>query len=170
MSAADWGVAASVAAVVVAIIALAVALKGVRDQLRTATFLAYTERYGKTMAALPYAARRPGSGYRLDKVEMEERINVQSAFRDYFNLCSEELFLHSIGRIDAKTWQIWRLGIRQVMEFPCYEEVWKELGPEYEYYREFVRFMTDLRASSGAGDAPVSIPASGRRTKSIGRS
>jgi hypothetical protein len=126
VSLADWGVAASVAAVVVSAIAVVVALKGVRDQLRTATFLAYTERYGKIMAEVPYAARRPGSGYRLDKVAMQERIDVLSAFRDYFNLCSEELWLHSIGRIDAKTWQIWRLGIRQVMEFPCYEEIWKE--------------------------------------------
>jgi hypothetical protein len=120
----------------------------VRDQLRTATFLAYTERYGKIMAQVPYAARRPGSDYRFDKVAMQERIDVLSAFRDYFNLCSEELFLHSIGRIDRKTWQIWRLGIKQVMEFPCYEEIWKELGPEYEYYRDFVCFMTDLRVAT----------------------
>jgi hypothetical protein len=161
VSAADWGIAASVAAVVVSAIAVVVALKGVRDQLRTATFLAYTERYGKIMAHVPYAARRPGSDYRLDKVAMQERIDVLSAFRDYFNLCSEELFLHSIGRIDGKTWQIWRLGIKQVMEFPCYEETWKELGPEYEYYRDFVRFMADLHAAGRRPrDAPISIPAS----------
>jgi hypothetical protein len=160
VSAADWGVAASAAAVVVSAIAVVVALKGVRDQLRTTTFLAYTERYGKIMAQVPYAARRPGSGYRLDKVAMQERIDVLSAFRDYFNLCSEELFLHSIGRIDSKTWQIWRLGIRQVMEFPCYEEIWKELGPEYEYYEGFVRFMNDLSAvSRRRKDATVSNPA-----------
>jgi hypothetical protein len=160
VSAADWGVAASVAAVVVSAIAVVLALKGVRDQLRTATFLAYTERYGKIMAQVPYAARQPGSGYRLDKVAMQERINVLSAFRDYFNLCSEELFLHSIGRIDTKTWQIWRLGIRQVMAFPCYEEIWKELGPEYEYYGDFARFMTDLRvATHKPGDARSPNPA-----------
>lgn len=148
-------------AVVVSIIAVVVALKGVRDQLRTATFLAYTERYAKIMAQVPYPARRPGSGYRLDKVPIQERIDVLRAFRDYFNLCSEELFLHSIGRIDAETWQIWRLGIRQVMEFPCFEEVWTELGPEYEYYGDFVRFMTDLHvASRKPRDARVSSPAS----------
>jgi hypothetical protein len=163
VSPAVWGVAASVAAVVVSAIAVVVALQGVRDQLRTATFLAYTARYGKIMAEVPYAARRPGSGYRLDKVAMQERINVLSAFRDYFNLCSEELFLHSIGRIDAKTWQIWRLGIRQVMEFPCYEEVWKELGPEYDYYKDFVRFMIDLRipTHSGANDTGQPGPEGG---------
>jgi hypothetical protein len=143
----EWGTAASVAAVLVSAVAVVAALKGVRDQLRTTTFLAYTERYSKVMAQVPYEARRPGSSYSLVKAPVEERISVLSAFREYFNLCSEELWLHSIGRIDGKTWIVWRLGIRQVMDFPCYDEIWKELGPEYEYYREFHQFMTELRNS-----------------------
>src|SRR5689334_7030696 len=116
MAIGDW---AAVAAVLVAGAAIATSLRSVRDQLRISTFLAYTERYSEVMARLPFEARRPGSGYSLARVNEDERETVLSAFRDYFNLCSEELWLHRSRWIDKRTWDIWHSGMRRVFCFPC---------------------------------------------------
>ena len=144
MNADHWVAIASVGAVVVSAIAVVVSLRGVNDQLRTATFLAYTERYSTIMGRLPYEARRPSSGYRLESAPHEERIAVLGVFRDYFNLCSEELWLRSIGRIDRRTWAIWVEGMGQVTLFPAFREAWKELSEEYEPYTPFKKFMNEL--------------------------
>lgn len=49
MNTTQWIASASVAAVVISALAIAAALKGVRDQLRVTIFLTYTERYSKIM-------------------------------------------------------------------------------------------------------------------------
>jgi hypothetical protein len=140
---AQWVATASVAAVVVSAVAVAMALKGVRDQLRVSVFLTYTERYAKVMKAVPFEARRPGSDYRLASRPSDERTRVLEAFRDYFNLCSEEIWLHHHHRIDHSTWHVWERGMRQVARFPCFREAWEELAVEYNYYDVFLTFVND---------------------------
>ena len=70
MSFGEWIAAATV---VVTGLGVVMALKGVRDQLRISTFLAYTDRYAALMARMPFEARRPGSGYDLEQVPPEEK-------------------------------------------------------------------------------------------------
>lgn len=83
------------------------------------------------MAQLPFEARRPASGYRLDDVPPAERTAVLSAFREYFNLCSEEWWLQQSQRIDKTTWEVWKLGMKEVARFPTFVEAWHELSEEY---------------------------------------
>lgn len=64
------------------------------------------------------------------------------AFREYFNLCSEEMWLYKHRRIDRETWNIWEQGMRQVARFPSFLEAWQVLNIEYEYYDDFQRFIT----------------------------
>ncbi|HLQ56111.1 MAG TPA: hypothetical protein VK162_17805 [Streptosporangiaceae bacterium] len=117
-------------------------LKGVRDQLRVTVFLTYTERYAKVMDGVPFDARRPGSGYRLDSQPADERDRVLGAFREYFNLCAEEMWLHEHRRIDQATWRVWECGMQQVARFPSSQEAWEFLFSEYAYYGEFQDFVT----------------------------
>lgn len=69
----QWLVVANLGTVVVAMVTVFFGLKGVRDQLRTATFLAYTKRYGKIMRRLPLDARRPGGKFHLHELSEPER-------------------------------------------------------------------------------------------------
>jgi len=142
MNTTQWIASASVAAVVISALAIAAALKGVRDQLRVTIFLTYTERYSKIMNEVPFEARQPGSGYRLTSRPDDERTRVLEAFREYFNLCSEEMWLYKHRRIDRETWNIWEQGMRQVARFPSFLESWQVLNIEYEYYDDFQRFIT----------------------------
>jgi hypothetical protein len=54
------------------------------------------------MNGLPFEARQPGNEYRLASLSQEERIRVLSAFLEYFNLCSEETWLHQQRRIACR--------------------------------------------------------------------
>jgi hypothetical protein len=155
MTTTQWIAVASVAAVVVSAFAIAAALKGVRDQLRVTVFLTYTERYAKIMNGVPFEARRPGSEYRLSLQPAGERDSVLSAFREYFNLCSEEMWLYEHRRIDRATWRIWERGIQQVAQFPSFSEAWEFLACEYDYYEKFQEFVTEgiLQHTLGSGSA-----------------
>jgi hypothetical protein len=143
----QWLVVANLGTVVVAVVTVFLGLKGVRDQLRTATFLAYTKRYGKIMRRLPFDARRPGSKFHLHELSEPERENVLAAYQDYINLCSEEWWLAGLGRVDKRTWNVWKGSISQVMRHPCFDEIWGELEHEYAAFPEFVAFMNGLRAA-----------------------
>jgi hypothetical protein len=64
--------------------------------------------------------------------------------RLYFNLCSEELYLHRRGRIDHETWNIWEKGIRGSAGDPFFASTWRLLSPEYESYPDFCDFMNGV--------------------------
>ena len=143
MNTTQWIAVASVAAVLVSALAIAATLKGVRDQLRVTVFLTYTERYAQVMNDVPFEARRPGSEYQLSSRPPEEQARVLSAFREYFNLCSEEIWLHERHRIDRATWLIWKRGMQQVARFPPFQDAWEFLASEYEYYGPFSRICNE---------------------------
>ena len=155
MTATQWIVIASLAAVVVSAVAIVAGLKGVRDQMRVTVFLEYTERYAKIMQSMPYAAREPGSGYRLAAQSEEERRRVLTVFREYLNLCSEEKWLRDRKRIDGPTWKIWEQGMLDVARFPPFREAWTLLEPEYSGYREFQLFITQALLSDVVPDRSV---------------
>jgi hypothetical protein len=75
----------------------------VRDQLRVTIFITYTDRFSHVMNKVPFEARKPSSGYRLAARPEDERIRVLSAFREYFNICAEEVWLKKNRRIDRQT-------------------------------------------------------------------
>ncbi len=152
--------------VVVSVAAIIITLRGVINQLRVTVFLTYTERYAKVMSALPFEARRPGSDYQLSS-DPEERDRVLGIFRDYLNLCSEEMWLKKKHRVDRATWRIWERGMRQVARFPPFRAAWQELACEYEYYDEFRNFVTTRllagipgpRKAADEPDSPKPVPA-----------
>lgn len=155
MTATQWITIASVATVVVSALAITAGLKSVRDQLRVTVFLTYTDRYAKIMDGIPFEARQPGSAYRLASRPDEERIRVLSAFRGYFNLCSEEKWLYEHRKIDRATWRIWVRSMQVIAQFPCFREAWEALAFEYDCYGKFHKFVDDTLLPH----APASDPA-----------
>jgi len=151
MTTEQWIAVSSVAAVIVGASAIVVSMTHVRDQFRTVIFLVYTDRYSKTMGRLPFAARHPGSSYRLSELPEAERAEVLAVFRDYFNMCAEEMWLKSTGRIDSGTWKVWREGMQDVVRFPSFAEAWQQLADEYEYFSKFRHFMDSMAADDAKG-------------------
>jgi hypothetical protein len=165
MTTEQWIAASSVAAVVVGASAIVVSMTHVRDQFRTLIFLVYTDRYSKTMSRLPFAARHPGSSYRLSEIPESERTEVLAAFRDYFNMCAEEMWLKSTGRIDSGTWRVWHEGMKDVVRFPSFTEAWQQLADEYSYFTKFRKFMDSLIADVAKERIAPSTAMQGSGTK-----
>jgi hypothetical protein len=162
MTTTQWIAIASVAAVGVSALAIAAALRGVLDQLRVTVFLTYTDRYAKVMNQVPFEAREPGSNYRLASRPEDERIRVLGAFREYFNLCSEEIWLHEHRRIDRATWNVWKRGMQQVARFPSFREAWEMLAVEYDYYGDFQSFVAkELIPYAAASESADEVDAPG---------
>lgn len=141
MTTEQWIAASSVAAVFVAVVAIVISMAHVRDQLRTFIFLVYTDRYSRVMAGIPADLRRPGGHVVLSDLAEDKRQLVVSAFRDYFNMCSEEMWLKSSDRVDAATWKVWHAGMCEMARLPILREVWTNLADEYAYFPKFKVFM-----------------------------
>jgi hypothetical protein len=139
--------------------AVFVTLRGLRDQLWLQTFTDYTRRYLDVIEGLPDAARLPPSEWSPDLVSAEDRRTIDRSIRRYLNLCSEEFYLHDRGRIDRRTWDVWRDGMRATMALPAFQDGWVRLGPDYGYYGEFHRFMADLVGDVAGSDSRLAIPA-----------
>jgi hypothetical protein len=143
---------ATVVGVLVAAVALFVALKGVRDQMWLQTFAEYTRRYNEIVRELPAQSRRPGSDFSLATLNQNDRDRVVNAARSYLNLCSEEFYLHSRGRIDDSTWDIWKQGMIETLRLPWMQQTWNELQEEYRYFHEFCGFIRNC-IEAGVGPA-----------------
>jgi hypothetical protein len=131
---------ATVAGVLVGLAATVVALRGVRNQLWLQTFSEYTRRYSEIVRELPSEARRPGGRFIFEELDDEHQGHVLNTARSYLNLCSEEYFLHSRGRIDDETWEIWRAGMVEVLRAPWIQTTWDLLRSEYRF-AEFCEFL-----------------------------
>jgi hypothetical protein len=148
--------------VLLAALALLAALKGVRDQLWLQTFAEDTRRYNDIVRELPAQSRRPNSSFLLESVDHDERDRVFNTARAYLNLCSEEFYLHSRGRIDDETWDIWRLGIIATVRLPWMQQTWNELQDEYQYFEGFCTFIgTCIEAAEEPQRAAVGTTGAG---------
>jgi hypothetical protein len=121
-----------------------VRLRGIQNQLWLQAFTEYTRRYADAMANMPFEARHPGPPSELTSLDEETRKSTLTAMRRYFNLCSEELYLHERGRIDKETWVIWRTGIQESARWPYFAGSWVFLRDEYAPYQSFCDFMDDI--------------------------
>ncbi|MEI8191551.1 MAG: hypothetical protein WCI75_17695 [candidate division NC10 bacterium] len=137
---------------------IGVTLVGLREQLWLQTFAEYTRRYAEIVDALPSDAIRPGAAYDYASLPPSERDALLRGMRRYLNLCSEEFFLNSRGKIDATTWEIWLAGMRSTARLPGFRVAWPLLHSEYDYYPTFQEFMDRLGPEAGPTGAPRGAP------------
>ena len=78
----------------------------------------------------------------LDTSSIDSK-DVDKFMRLYFDLFSEEYYLHSKGVIDNKVWGLWVDGISIAMNKQKYKTAWKLLGSYYDD-ENFVHFMNNL--------------------------
>ncbi len=119
-------VVVSITAVVVSVIcnnrAIKSALECAERQNRFALFVEYTRRYQEIILNL-YS----NPGKRMEYIRL------------YFDLCSEEFYLHKEGMIDDYIWNLWVDGMRTMMNCQQNQTAWKEFGGYFD--DEFKRFM-----------------------------
>lgn len=113
--------------------ALEIARKQAELQYQFQFFAEYTKRYQNLILQMP------------DNLDTSSIYNkdVDIYMRLYFDLCSEEHYLHTKGVIDDFVWGLWSEGIQTAMKRPNYKSAWKLLGGYYSD-TSFISFMSDM--------------------------
>ena len=93
-------------------------------------FSEYTRRYQDLILHIPFD---------IDNLPLDNN-DVKSFMRLYFDLCSEEFYLHSQGVIDDEVWKLWTEGMKTVMKREKFQTAWKSMGASY-HDQSFVKFM-----------------------------
>jgi hypothetical protein len=114
------------------------------DQLTV--FLEYTRRYETIAADLPPDLRTNLGTWDREYSKKKDQLSesVQQAIVRYFNLCSEEFYLHSVGLIDQPVWQLWKSYMEAILKTELFTRAWKQLRERYIAQAPFQEFMDAL--------------------------
>lgn len=124
---------ASLATAIISCIAIANTRKMAKRQYQFQFFAEYTKRYQDLILQMPKD---------IDTSSIYNK-DIDVYMRLYFDLCSEEYYLHSEGVIDNRVWGLWVDGISTAMNKQKYKTAWILLGSYYDD-ENFVHFMNNL--------------------------
>lgn len=103
------------------------------------------EEYRRIVAELPLAALL--NGRRSSDEALDDK--ALQVFYQYFDLCNEQLFLRSQGRISKCTWKNWRDGILQNMARPQFCAAWSIIARDCPGFFEKLRELVPPREKAG---------------------
>lgn len=124
----------SITALLVSVTTLLVMLYISRNEGRWSFFTEYTDRYSSIMKEISEAVLRDVEVQALDVAPI----------RRYFDLCSEEYYLHITHMLPHKVWQYWFTGIRGTMRDRNFRRVWADEAIRNTYNDDFKHFMDDV--------------------------
>ena len=103
-----------------------------RKQYKLDFFKEFTHRYQEILLA--------SDGMQMDSRGIPKRIVM------YFNLCSEEFYLHRCGYILSDVWNFWEEGMRNCLAASDYKDAWKRCSDDYnvEFQNYIYRLMGEI--------------------------
>lgn len=63
-----------------------------------------------------------------EELSTEKQAEMLPYFYRYFDLCNEQIFLHKMSRISAKTWANWKDGITNNLSRPAFARAWAQVA------------------------------------------
>lgn len=123
----------SLATAIASCVAIVNTRKMAKKQYQFQFFTEYTRRYQELILNMPKD---------IDTSSIFNK-DIDVYMRLYFDLCSEEYYLHSEGVIDDKVWSLWVDGISTAMSKQKFKTAWKLLGSYYDD-KNYVHFMNNL--------------------------
>ena len=131
------GIAAG--AVFIALLALFIQSRATQRQLRLQNFAEYTKRYQEIILHFPESINEPT--FSLEGLpSKEQRDTTLRYMRAYFDLCSEEFFLHQENYIDRKTWDSWKEGMIFAFAKPSFQQAWAIIRKDTRFGKQFQAF------------------------------
>lgn len=82
----------------------------------------FAKEYRELMAKLPTKAMLG------EMLSDDEHTEYFDEMYHYFDLCNEQVFLRSVGRVSDKTWIFWKDGIASNLRRPAFERAWSEIA------------------------------------------
>lgn len=74
------------------------------------------------------AAKLPTKALLGEQLSDDEYAKHFDELYHYFDLCNEQVFLRSVGRISDKTWIFWKDGIASNLRRPTFARAWAEIA------------------------------------------
>lgn len=154
----DWNLVATVLAAITIIIVVfwnGIQHRQMNKQLRIQTeqikhnfFSEYTKRYQEIIWHLPENIYDDSFSY--EDLDEEKRDTIMRCMRVYFDLCSEELFLHQNKYIDEKVWKEWEDGMDSIFKRPAFRGAWNKISKDPTLYKDFKKFAdSKMRSHDG---------------------
>ncbi len=101
-------------------------------------FLEYTRRFDSIARDFPLEMRE---GTPLDKKMRDKKAefseSVQHAVIRYFNMCSEEFYLHSVHLIPGEIFDMWFKQLERCMKTDLFSGLWKTVRSSYDHSADF---------------------------------
>ena len=129
--------AAPVASIAVAGYALWRQLAMVRLQLVIQHFSEFARRRDEVLERLPEGVHDP----RGHLTDLGDAARVMPAMRTFFAICFEEWCLHERGTCDPRMWDLWRQGMRNLLDKPAFREAWERIAADTDYGAAFSAFV-----------------------------
>lgn len=114
-------------------------LREIRNQLWISTFSDYTKRYSEIICQLPDAASDPKNSLLAD-ISKIDKDKLMGLMRAYYDLCSEEYYLYTHGKLDSDTWALWEKGLVFTIRLPTFRDAWKTIKME-GYDEDFISYV-----------------------------
>ena len=124
-------------------------LRAAKQQAQSAFEDSLTSQYREIVHTLPLAAMLG------EQLSLEELQAALPGFYRYFDLCNEQVFLRSKGRIRADTWREWTEGISQNLRRPAFREAWRAIdGRSDGSFDDLRRLLTTLKLPADQSPLP----------------
>ena len=121
---------------VVSVAGVAVACFHFSKQQKLDFFARYTERYQHIIEQLPEYVYADD-----EKMTEEDYQKILPIVRAYFDLCSEEFYLHKQHHLSKNVWKEWEAGMVSMFQRPVFKQCWKRINPKSTCYSEFALFV-----------------------------
>lgn len=114
-------------------------LRELKDQSKLSVFTTYTTRYSDIIEGLPTNVNEKSRGLE----EFPDKSRTMNFMRRFFDLCSEEFYLHQRKFIDNKVWKLWGEGMSFHLSFKSVQDAWLIVKVE-GYDTDFVTFIQNI--------------------------
>jgi hypothetical protein len=122
------------------------------DQIKQGYFADYTKRYQEIILHFPENINTNDFDLNIEA----NKDQIMRYLRVYFDLCSEEFFLHRNGYIDDKVWKEWEAGMVFAFNKPAFIQAWEVIKTDTGFYTEFGDFV-DAAINNGFSQSQTEI-------------
>lgn len=114
--------------------------KLMRNQMELNMFADYTKRYQEIVMKFPENINE--DSFSIDNLSDDKKEKVMRTMRIYFDLCSEEYFLHQKKNLDLVVWKEWKKGMIFAFRKKAFRDAWKIISKDtHGFHQDFDKFV-----------------------------
>ena len=114
-------------------------LRTQNQQIKNQFFSEYSKRYQEILLHLPENINAKGFSFKT--LTKEEYDRTMRYLRVYFDLCSEEFYLHDKGHLNEVVWNEWKDVMRWTYNRKAIRDAWAIVRKDTRFYKKFTDFI-----------------------------